>query len=200
MIFSKIIDRAAKIIKNGGVIVYPTETLYGLGVDATNAQAINRVYKIKGRDYKKPLSVAVLNVKEAKKIVHWNKYAEILSRRFMPGPLTIILKTKRKFPKKLTAGRNKIGIRIPNHSVALELIKGVKIPITSTSANVSGTKEPINYQRVKKDMKNKVDLIIPCRVKYGKPSTVVDLTKRPKVLRIGVIDKELIEDALAGVA
>jgi len=200
MKFSKIIDRAVKIIKNEGVIVYPTETVFGLGADATNAKAVGKVYNIKGRDYKKPISIAVSNVKEAKRLVYWNKYAEVLSKKFMPGPLTIILKTKKPFPKKLVAGKNKIGIRIPDHKVALEIIKRVRKPITATSANISGDEEPVDYSKVKNSMKNKVDLIIPCSIKYGKPSTVVDLTKKPKVLRIGIIDKDLIEDAIAGVA
>lgn len=190
MNFAKVIDNAVKIIKSGGVVVYPTETVYGLGADATNSRAIKKVYDVKGRNYNKPLSVAVSNVKEAKKIVYWNKYAEKLSEEFMPGPLTIILKIKKSFPKKLTAGKKKIGIRIPSHPVALELLKKLKKPITATSANVSGTKPQNDYVKMKNSMKDKVDLIIPCVVKYGKPSTVVDLTGKPKILRVGVIPKK----------
>lgn len=193
------ITEAKNIILNDGLIIYPTETVYGLGANAKSVKAVRKVFAVKGRKYNKPISITLHSIKEAEKIVEWNKYAEKLARNFLPGPLTLILKLKVKFPKRLTCGEDKIGIRIPDHPITLELIKRLKVPVTATSANISGGKAPINAKEAIRQIGGKVDLVIDAGVcKYKKPSTVIDLTGKPRILRVGVISKKEIDKVLQG--
>lgn len=194
---SSLIDKAVEVLNCGGVIVYPTDTLYGIGSDATNADAVKKVFEIKGRDFRKPLLVAVADVETAKKIVFWNKYADILAKKFLPGPLTLVLKKKIKLPEELTCGSERIGVRIPNNSVTLKILKKFGKPITTTSANISGEENITDLKKLSKEIKEKVDLIVPGRCKYKKPSTVIDLTERVKILRVGVISEIEIKRAIS---
>lgn len=192
------IKEAAEIIKAGGLVVYPTETVYGLGANALSSKSVMKVFEAKGREYKKPISIAVKNLSEAKKIAKFNPYALKLAKKFLPGPLTLILPLKAEFPEELTLGKNTIGVRIPNHPVAQKLLKQVNIPITATSANVSGSKESITASDAIKEIGDKVNLVLdagPC--KYGKPSTVVDAVDKVKIVREGVFSKREILSVLS---
>jgi len=189
----KIIEKAVKIIKNGGVVVYPTDTLYGLGANALDKGAVKRVFEIKGRKFNKPISIAFSSLEQAKKYVKFNYTALKLAKKFLPGPLTLILPLKKKLPENLTQGKNEIGIRIPDNKIALELIKKSGVPITATSANLSGGKDPVTAKEAIKQIGNKVDLILDAgKCKYSKGSTIVKIADEIEIIREGVIPKEKI--------
>lgn len=186
---------AAEIIRSGGLVVYPTDTLYGLACDALNKEAIARVFEVKKRPISTPLPIAVNDLKMLKKYAFVDERAEKIAKRFLPGALTIILK-KKALPDILTSGLDSIGIRIPDNEIALKLIGYSGVPITTTSANISGKKPPISVEEVIEQIKD-IDVILD----YGElesrlPSTILDLTGKPKILREGKIEKEEIEKAI----
>lgn len=193
------IKKAVRILKNGGVIVYPTETVYGLGANIFDKKAVKKVFKIKGRTFRKPLSVAVFDIKNAERIAKLNLNVKKVFKKFLPGPLTLILPKKKCVSDLVTAGQKSVAIRVPNSKVILSLLKKCRFPITSTSANISGKPAPRTVKAVLKQFKNKKnqpDLILDSGLTlFGRPSTIIDLTKRtPKILREGPIkQKELFE-------
>lgn len=188
----RIIEEAVKVIKNDGLVIYPTDTLYGLGVNALSEVAVKKVFEAKGRDFNKPISITCANLTEAKKYAKFNSLALKLAKKLLPGPITFILQMKKSFPKMLTEGKDRIGIRIPDNKVALELVKRCKVPLTATSANISGGKNPITAEEAIKQIGDKVDLILDSgRCKYNKPSTVVEVTDNEiKIVREGVLTKK----------
>jgi L-threonylcarbamoyladenylate synthase len=170
------LPEAVRILEKDGVIIYPTETCYGLGADATSTKAIKKVYKVKRRDPGKQLSVIVDSLKMIKQYAVVNKHAQELVEKYMPGPLTLIVKNK-KFPKVLCGDR--IGFRIPSHPVSLALVQAFGKPITATSANLSGEPNPYTVP----------DLPVDFVINYGElprraPSTVYDTIDK-KVIRQG---------------
>ncbi|MBU5688215.1 MAG: threonylcarbamoyl-AMP synthase [Candidatus Aenigmarchaeota archaeon] len=188
-----LINKAIRILRSGGVIIYPTETVYGLGADATNHLAINKIFEIKRRDKFKPLLIAFSSVEMAKKYVWWNKYADILAKKYLPGPLSLVLSIKDdSIDENVYQGGIKVGIRIPKNELVLKIINSFNKPITSTSANISGEKPPIKVEDISEDVKNKVDLIIDkgeCETKI--PSTIVDVSSYPpRLIREGAIKFE----------
>ena len=182
---------AAKTIREGGVVVYPTETLYGLGANVFDKDAVRKVFTIKSREKHKPLSVAVKNLSDAKKLVKFNPVALKLAKKFLPGPLTLVLPLKDNRLNTVTAGRKTLGIRIPGNKIALSLLKYANVPMTSTSANISG-KKSVNMQGMINQVGNKVNLILDAgKCKFGKPSTIVSVIGNEiKILRIGAIPEE----------
>lgn len=193
------LEKAVQVLKKSGVIVYPTETVYGLGANIFNKKAVKKVFKIKGRTFCKPLSAAVFDIKSAERIAKLNLKVRKVFEKFLPGPLTVVLFKKKCVPNLVTAGKKKIAIRIPDLEVVSKLLKKCRFPITSTSANISGKLAPRSAKAVIKQFKNKrnqPDLILDAgRTTVGYPSTIVDLTKKtPKILREGPIkQKELFE-------
>lgn len=187
----ELIRLAVDMLKNDGLVVYPTDTLYGIAGNALSKKAITKVYKTKGREFRKPLSIAFHSLSQARRYVEFNPIALKLAKKFLPGPLTIILPMKYKFPKDLTFGSRNVGIRIPNNKIALELIKECEFPITATSANISGNKNPVTVEDSIKQVGNKVDLILDGgRCKLKKPSTVIEVTDdKVTILREGAIKK-----------
>lgn len=185
----EIVEKAVKILELGGVVVYPTETLFGLGANVFDVNAVQRIFEIKGRDLKKPSSIAFRDLDQVKKFLEFTPMAMKLARKFLPGPLTIILNSKIEFDEFL--GGNKVSVRIPDNPVAQAILDEIKFPITATSANLSGGKDPVEVKDVLEQIGDKVDLILDGgRCKYGKPSTVVDATSEEiKVVREGVISK-----------
>lgn len=188
---SDLISQAVAVLKDGGVIAYPTETFYGLGVDATNEKAVERLFAVKGRDFKNPIPVVVGN------IVHLNQVvtdvpplAQELIGRYWPGPLTLVFGAAAVIPNRLTAETGKIGVRISSHPIARLLAGKLSGPLTSTSANRSGQKECFTAQEVMEKIGNDLDLIIDGGSTPGcKGSTILDITRTPPVvLRAGVID------------
>ena len=187
----EMIKLAADTLRNDGLVVYPTDTLYGIAANALSKNAIMNVYKIKGRDFKKPLSIAFHSFSQARKYVKFNSIASKLARKFLPGPLTIILPMKYNFPKELTFGSKNVGIRIPDNKIALNLIKECKFPITATSANISGHKDFVTAEGALKEIGYKTDLILDGgKCKLRKPSTVIEvLYNEIKIIREGAIKK-----------
>lgn len=178
----KNIQKARRIIKKGGIIIYPTDTLYGLGADIFNPQAIKNIFEIKGRDFNKPISILVSDFKNIKKLALLNKEQEKIVHGLLPGPFTLILKKKKCVSKLLTAGSQKVGIRIPDSKICQALTKN--LPITTTSANISGQKPTLNIKKMAKIFTRQVDLILSGRNLSGKTSTIIDLTQKPfKILR-----------------
>ncbi len=187
------IKKAAKVIRKGGLIVYPTDTLYGLGADALDSKSVKKVIDVKGRDPDKPISIAFENLDQAKKYSKFNSLALKIAEKFLPGPLTLILYQKKKIPKELNPD-NKIRVRIIGHPVVEALLKEAKVPITSTSANLSDGKSPVTAKEAIRQIGNKVDLVLDAgKCRYSKPSTVVDCSNKIEVVREGVIKKKDIE-------
>jgi L-threonylcarbamoyladenylate synthase len=179
-----------KILQKGGIVAYPTESFYALGVLATDERAVRRLYELKKRPPDKPLPVIVGDMDILKSLVRCiPPQAEALIKRFWPGPLTLIFEAQDSIPVLLTGGTGKIAIRIPGESVALQLTKAVKLPITATSANLSSKPPAERCDEVINYFKDGVDLIIDGgKTPGGKPSTIVDITVTPlRVLREGSI-------------
>ena len=181
------ISKAVSILQKGGVIVYPTETVYGLGADIQNTKAVDRIYEIKGREQTKSVSIACLK-EDIKKYAEVNELARFLIDEFLPGPLTLVLKKKKTVPSWITKS-NYVGIRIPDNEFAQKLLEKFGGAIVSTSANISGKKDPVSAEEVPKAIKKKVDLVISKgQTKYKGPSTVIQVDGKLKILRHGVLD------------
>ncbi len=195
LIQNNTIQKAIEILKNGGIIIYPTDTCYGIGVDATNKEAIKKMINLKGRNFKKPISIIVKNFKMAQEICEFNLQAKKIFKKYLPGPLTLILKKKKniyQLPNILTAGKQKIGIRMPKNKIALELIRKFNKPITTTSANISNQPECYSKQEILKQFKKnikKIDLILDIgKLPKIKPSTIIEIINdKVKILRQGPI-------------
>ena len=180
----------SQIIKDGGVIVFPTQYLYGLGADALNAKAVNRVFEIKQRSYDKPLLVLIPYRRDLTKLVqHVSSAAIHIMNCFWPGAVTLIFKSKDILPANLTADTDKVGIRMPQHPVSLALSKAVRGPITATSANITGGSGCSTVSDINPRISDKVDLILDAGpLKGGIGSTIVDVTVDPPIiLREGAI-------------
>jgi L-threonylcarbamoyladenylate synthase len=184
-------------LKAGDIVVFPTDTLYGLAADPFNENSVKKVFIVKDRPFDMPLSIAVSNEKMMESVAVLNDNARRLIRKFMPGPLTIMLTKKPCIPDILTSGSNQIGIRMPDHPFALRLIDKFG-PITATSANTHSHPDPVDVAMVQKDLKSAVPLCIDCgKTKYSQPSTIVDVSDGiVEVIRKGVVSQEEIENAL----
>ncbi|MEO0113641.1 MAG: L-threonylcarbamoyladenylate synthase [candidate division WOR-3 bacterium] len=194
---------AAKIIKEGGVVSFPTDTIYSLSTNALLPEAICKIYSLKQRCLSEPLPIFIWHREELKNYVkEIPKIAENLIEKYWPGPLTIVFYKKEGiFPEVLTAGSDKIAIRIPNTQIGLLILEVAKIPITGTSANISGGKTPIKAIDVIQNFYEKIDLIIDGGATlYKKESTIIDVTaKIPEILRLGVINEEEIKKIIGKV-
>ena len=187
---SETIESAARIIQSGGVIAFPTLTLYGIGVDALNSDAVNRVFQIKKRSKEKPLSVLIGCRKDLEQLVaQIPPSAVVLMDRFWPGRLTLIFDAAAHIPHNLTAGTGKIGIRLPGHPVAAALVAAVKTPVTATSANLSGEPGCSMVAEFPREMLAALDAILDAgTLRGGIGSSIVDVTTDPPtILREGEI-------------
>ena len=188
-----LINEAALVIINGGVISFPTRHLYGLGADAFNTDAVNRVFEIKRRPEDKPLLVLIDKQYDLTRLVRNVPYAATrIMERFWPGAVTIVFKAKDTLPVNLTAGTDRIGVRMPEHPVALALTNAVQGPITATSANITGYSGCSLVSDMDPLITDKLDLIIDAgALKGGTGSTVVDVTEdSPKILRQGAVSEK----------
>ena len=185
----------------GGVVLYPTDTLYGLGADALSDSAVDKIYSIKGREEDKPIHAIVADMAMAEKYAVINDFARKLSNRFSPGPQTLILKKQKGLQSGITRKLDTIGVRIPNNSFCTALAREFGGPITATSANKSGLPPPRSVDKILEQLGRKaslIDLIIDAgELPLGAPSTVVDVARvRPIVLREGAIAAADIWDEL----
>lgn len=193
------IDRAARILRRGGLVAFPTETVYGLGANALDARAVRRIFKVKGRPLRNPLIVHVASIKQASTLVsRLPEEAKRLMRRFWPGPLTIVLPKSVRVPSVTTAGLATVAIRMPNHPLALRLLRRANVPVAAPSANRSGGPSPTTAQHVLEDLGDRVDYVLDGGpTKLGLESTVVDLSRWPPVLlRPGAITAEQLSRVL----
>ena len=179
---------ASEIIKKGGIIIAPTDTVYGILCNALDEKAVNRVADIKGRDGK-PFLVNVSSMKMLKRYFILPKDVENIVSKIWPGPLTVLLETD-KFPKIVSTG--KVGVRIPDNQITLDIIEKADLPVISTSANLSGEKSPASFDEIDKTIKEKVDLVIDeGTCKHKKESTIIDFVDgRINIIRKGAIDLE----------
>ena len=188
------IKEAAEFIKKGGTVAFPTETVYGLGADALNAKAVEKIFKAKGRPQDNPLIIHVSSKNIEAYVKEIPKIANELIEKFWPGPLTIILWKKDIIPDVTSANLNSIGIRMPDNEIAIKLIELSKTAIAAPSANISGRPSPTDFQRCIEDLNGKIDCILggtPSDI--GVESTIVDCTlDPPMVLRPGGITLEML--------
>jgi L-threonylcarbamoyladenylate synthase len=190
------ISKAISALKKGNIIVYPTDTLYGLGADIYNDNAVRKVFKIKKRPFNDPLSVAVSGITELEKIADTDDRTRQLVRQFLPGKLTLILKKKENITNTVTGGLDKVAIRIPDNKIALEILTNFG-PITATSANIHGLKTPYIINDINMQLKENVAVYLDNGRLEGKPSTIVDLTDNQiRIIRKGAIPEKDILDAI----
>lgn len=193
------IKAAASVIKTGGIVAFPTETVYGLGADGLNPIAVAKIFEVKKRPSFNPLILHIAEKEQLKKFAVYNDYRiDSLTKIFWPGPLTLVLPKTDAVPDIVTAGNATVAVRMPNHNVALELIKQSGVPIAAPSANKFGHLSPTDAQHVVKSLGNKVDIILDggkCAV--GVESTIIELADNEiYLLRPGGLSKEDIEKVI----
>ncbi len=199
---AKKILEAARIIRRGGLVAFPTETVYGLGANAFNAGAVRKIFRAKGRPFDDPLIVHVCSEKQGYELAgHVSIEAKILMDKFWPGPLTIVLKKNRRVPSITTAGLDTVAIRMPKNKIACALIRKAGVPIAAPSANTFSRPSPTRAEHVLADLKGKIPLILDGgTVKIGVESTVLDLSgTKPVLLRPGAVTLEQLRKTIGKV-
>jgi len=193
----QILSKAIKALSEGKLIVYPTDTLYALGADIFNEDAVKRAFTVKKRELKDPLPVAVANINEMEKIALVNEKARILVKTFLPGKLTLVLNKRPHVPEIVTAGHDNIAVRIPDNQIALELLTNFG-PLTATSANIHNKKTLGTIKDIMKQFKKKdISFFIDDGTLEGKASTIVDLSSAHlNILREGDVTKKQILEAI----
>ena len=194
------LDRISTVISRGGVVAFRTDTFYGLGVDPFNREAISRIKELKGRDDRKPILIVISDYDELSRFIEDRSPAfDLLARRFWPGALTLIGKTRVAVPSELTAGTNSIGVRLPNDEKVRDLVRACGGALTATSANPSDLPPASTARQVGDYFGDTIDLIVDDgEAKTTLPSTVVEATSQPKLIREGVISWAEIQAALGG--
>lgn len=187
---------------NDGVIIYPTDTVYGVGASIDSLKGLCKIYEIKERDFKSPLIALLSKVEYVEKIAVIDEekktIIEKLANRFWPGALTVILNKKETVPDIIVSGGKTIGVRIPDLKLAQEIIESIGGILPTTSANISGEKTPRSFEELSEEFKKRVDIVVDGgKSPLGMESTILDLTKTfPKILREGAIKKETIEEVI----
>ena len=198
----KLLEKAGRILKAGGLVAFPTETVYGLGGDALDPEASKKIYAAKGRPSDNPLIVHIATMKQMERVAEdIPESAYRLAERFWPGPLTMILKKSAVVPYETTGGLDTVAVRMPAHKAAFSLIKESDVLIAAPSANTSGRPSPTCAAHVYEDLQGKIEMIIDGgSVEIGIESTIVDLTGEiPTILRPGYITKEMLSSVLGAV-
>ncbi len=194
--------QAGEILATGGIVAFPTETVYGLGANALDEKAVKKIFIAKGRPSDNPLIVHIADMQEVAPLVaHIPEKAKLLMQHFWPGPISIIMKKSDKIPNCVSAGLETVAIRMPSNPVAREIIRAAGVPVAAPSANTSGKPSPTEARHVREDMLGKIDMIADggsCDV--GLESTVIDMTAPiPTVLRPGGITLDMLEAVLGKV-
>lgn len=198
----ELIQKAGAVIKTGGLVAFPTETVYGLGGDALNPQSSEKIYRAKGRPCDNPLIVHIADLKDLNVIVEEiPENARRLAERFWPGPLTMIFRKSAIVPRETTGGLDTVAVRMPVHGVARELIRAAGGYVAAPSANRSGRPSPTTAKYVAQDMDGRIEMIIDGGdVEIGIESTIVDMTSpEPVILRPGYVTKQMLEQVLTAV-
>ncbi len=195
------IAEAARIVRGGGLVAFPTETVYGLGADATNGKAVARIFEAKGRPRFNPLIAHVADADTARDLVQFNHEALALAEKFWPGPLTLVLPLsaggRNRISELVTAGLDTLAIRVPAHPIAHRLLAAAGVPIAAPSANLSGRVSPTCARHVEEDLGPRVDLILDGGAAHaGLESAIVAFAPAPTLLRPGGQPREDIEALL----
>lgn len=196
------VSKAAKILKLGGLVAFPTETVYGLGADGFNKEASKKIYAAKGRPSDNPLILHIADWEQLDKIASdISKEARKVMETFWPGPLTVILNKKKEVPYETTGGLDTVAVRMPSHKVARRLLHESQVCVAAPSANISGRPSPTTAKHVIEDMDGKIDMIIDGgSVGLGLESTIVDFTSDvPTILRPGFITLEMLRELIPNV-
>ncbi len=199
MDMAKEIEKAAELIKKGKIVIFPTETVYGIGVNGLDSNAVKKLYEIKKRPLNKPISLLVSDMEMVEQIARDITDVEYqIMKTFFPGPLTIILKKKEIVPDIVTSGSDTVGIRMPSEKIAIEIVKQAGVPIATPSANISGKPSGTNIKSIMQDFEGKVDFFIDGgESKLGIGSTIVQvINEEPKILREGSITLEQIKQVI----
>ncbi|MBI3601182.1 MAG: threonylcarbamoyl-AMP synthase [Nitrospinae bacterium] len=182
----RLIKKVVRVLKEGGVIAYPTDTIYGIGCDIFNKKGIEKIYQIKKREKNKPLSFMCADLSDISQYAIVSNYAYRIMKRCLPGPYTFILEASPATPKKIISKRKAVGIRIPDNKICLAALKELGHPIITTSANISEGEELNDPEDIEDKLGYSLDLIIDGGVLISEPSTIIDLTgDSPAVLREG---------------
>ena len=191
------IDEAARVIKSGGLVAFPTETVYGLGASALDENAVAGIFARKGRPQDNPLIVHVDGMAQARSLVEFTDAAEKLAASFWPGPLTMVLKSRGVVPEAVTAGLGTVGVRMPDNDAALSLISASGLPIAAPSANKSGSPSPTTAAHVQNDFGEELLILDDGECRVGVESTVIDMTREvPLILRPGAVTLEMVREVL----
>ena len=191
------------ILRQGGLVAFPTDTVYGLGVGVNIPQAVERVYQVKGRPANMALPLLLADISQISEVAESvPPIAWILAKNFLPGALTMVLSRSRSVPDTITAGGETVAIRIPAHPVPIALIRGLGMPIVGTSANLSGKPSALTANDVYSQFRDKVDLVIDGgRCPGGRESTIIDVTgKVPVILREGAISERELRQVCGSIA
>lgn len=191
----KIVTQA---LNEGKLIVFPTETVYGIAGNGLTLSLVNNLYQAKKRDYSKPFTLMVNDITKIKDIAYVSENEEKVIKKFMPGPITLILKKKDCISNLVTANSDTVGVRIPNHKIALSILKSVDYPLATSSANISGSVNNSNIEDIINDLENYVDIFIKGNISSNLlASTVVEIKNNEvNILRNGIISKENIEEVI----
>ena len=193
------LKKHAKLLKEGKTVIFPTETVYGLGANALDENAVSKIYEAKGRPSDNPLIVHINNIEKVYDLAeNISDKAKLVMEKFWPGPLTVILKKKSIVPNKTTGGLESVAIRVPSNKIALKLLELCDTPISAPSANISGRPSPTKGGHVIEEMNRRVNgIVVGGKSDFGLESTVIDFTgKVPIILRPGVISKEDLEKVI----
>ncbi|SMC50967.1 translation factor SUA5 [Desulfocicer vacuolatum DSM 3385] len=196
------IEKAATLIKQGGLVVFPAKCLYGLAVDASSSEAVSQIFKVKQRPPSNPILVLISDISWLGQLVaQVPQSAKAIMERFWPGDVTLVFEAGPNLPGALTAATGKIGVRLPQHPVARALVRAAGIPVTGTSANISGEKGCSRVDELDARLLQGVDMVLDAgTLKGGKGSTVVDVTQfPPRVLRHGEIGEDEILQCVSGI-
>lgn len=191
-------NKIGKLLKEGNLIIYPTDTVYGVGGIIESDESIAKIYKAKERSFKSPLIVLVSDVSKIEKIAYIEEKnrekIEKLIKEFWPGGLTIILNKKDNVPDIMVSGGKTVGVRMPNLDTALKIIEAAGGLLPTTSANISGETTPRSYDELSEEFKERVEILVDGgRCPIGNASTIIDMSDKPKILRTGAISVEDIE-------
>ena len=197
------ISLAASLIRKGGIVAYPTDTIYGLGVNVYDEEALRRLYRVKQRSLNKPTGVLICEESQLYNMVEdFPENAKTLMKKFWPGALTIVFRASARLSKMLTGGSGTVGIRIPENRIAVSLIRESGIPITSPSANITGHSPNLCREEILKEFDGKIDMVVDGgKSESPVPSTVLDLSRQePVIIRHGRISQTEIERVLKGIS
>jgi len=192
------IEQAAFLLRQGQLVCYPTDTVYGIGATASNEDAIRRLYAVKGRSPDKPLPLLISEPAEASRYAEITPVAKTLISRFWPGPLTIVMRKAKGLRSRALAGQKTVGLRVPDNDVPRRLVRMLGEPLTGTSANRSGSRPPVSAAEVAFSLGEMVSLVMDGGRAPGEvESTVVDVSGRaPAIVREGAVSREELEEAL----